>query len=65
MDNTLAVMRQKGFDVSLRTDVPSVDELRQQLEGANQLWIISNNQQRLSAQHIATIKAFFDRGRGV
>ena len=65
MDNTLAVMRQKGFDVSLRTDVPSVDELRQQLKGTNQLWIISGAQQSLSAQHIATIKAFFDGGRGV
>ena len=65
MDNTLAVMRQKGFDVSLRTDVPSVDELRQQLKGTNQLWIISNSTQRLSAQHIAVVKDFFDEGRGV
>ena len=65
MDKTLASMRQKGFEVSLRTDVPPVDELRQQLEGTNQLWIISTDKRRLSAQHIASIKAFFDRGRGV
>lgn len=43
----------------------SVDELRQQLKGTNQLWIISNSTQRLTAQHIAVVKDFFDEGRGV
>ena len=66
MDNTIAAMKQKGFDVSLHVGTVSPPEtLRKELEKSNQLWVISDCRRLLSAEHLAVIKEFFEKGRGV
>ena len=59
-------LAEKGFGVYRRMNYPPTpEELREKLKKANQLWIISNSDQRLNAEHLAVIKEFFESGKGV
>ncbi|MCC7112172.1 MAG: hypothetical protein IT382_22960 [Deltaproteobacteria bacterium] len=61
-----AALKQKGFSVFRWINAPPAPkELREKLKLASQLWIISNSDRRLSDEHIAVIKEFFDSGKGV
>ncbi len=61
-----AALKQKGFSVFRWINAPPrPEELRAKLKMASQLWIISNSDRRLTDEHIAVIKDFFDSGRGV
>ncbi|MER2560786.1 MAG: hypothetical protein ABTQ32_08710 [Myxococcaceae bacterium] len=59
-------LKEKGFSVfRWNHAVPPAKEFEQQLSKACQLWIISSDTRRLSDEHIAVIKRFFDSGKGV
>ncbi len=59
-------LKEKGFSVYRWSNaVPPVKEFEAQLAKACQLWLISGDQRRLSDQHIAVIKRFFESGKGV
>lgn len=59
-------LKEKGFSVYRWVDqAPSPKELAAALEKSNQLWIISDEEQHLGAEHLAVIKRFFDAGHGV
>ena len=61
-----AALKQKGFSVFRWINAPPrPEELRAKLKMASQLWIISNSDRRLTDEHIAVIKEFFDSGKGV
>lgn len=61
-----AALKEKGFSVFrwLNTPPPA-RELEEKLKGASQLWLISSSDRRLTDEHIAVIKRFFDAGHGV
>lgn len=65
--NTRAALKEKGLAsvVFPNGRTPTVAELRDALKKSCQLWLISNGDQRLSDEHIALIKAFFEAGHGV
>ncbi len=65
MGNTMAAMQQKGFEVSLHTNMMPAEQLRAELRSTCQFWLISGCSPSMSAEHIAVIKEFFDSGRGV
>lgn len=67
LENTKAALRQKGLaTVAYRNGhTPSVKELGEALEKSCQVWLISAGQSKLSDEHIALIKKFFDAGHGV
>ena len=59
-------LRQKGFSVYRWVNQPPPPkELQQALEKACQLWIISDSTRKLTAEHLAIIKKYFDAGHGV
>ncbi len=59
-------LAEKGFGVYRWLNYPpSPEELEEKLKMANQLWIISNSDQRLNDKHLAVIKKFFESGKGV
>lgn len=59
-------LEEKGFNVFRWLDnPPSAQELREKLKMACQLWIISDETQKLNEQHLEVIKDFFNSGRGV
>ena len=61
-----AALKEKGFSVYRWLNAPpSPEELEKSLKKANQLWLISHSDRRLSDAHIAVIKKFFDAGHGV
>lgn len=61
-----AALKEKGFSVYRWTNAaPSPKELAAALGKSNQLWIISDDRQHLTAEHVAVIKRFFDAGHGV
>ena len=61
-----AALAEKGFGVYRWLNYPpSPEELRSKLQEANQLWIISNSDQRLNEEHLEVIKDFFNQGKGV
>lgn len=61
-----AALKEKGFSVFRWMNAPPrPEELRAKLKMASQLWIISNSDRRLTDEHIAVIKEFFDSGKGV
>jgi hypothetical protein len=61
-----AALQEKGFSVYRWINgPPSPEELEKQLKKANQLWLISGDQRRLTDAHIAVIKKFFEAGHGV
>ncbi len=61
-----AALAHKGFSTYRWIDTPpSPAELKEKLQKACELWIISNADRRLSDEHIKVIKEFFDAGHGV
>lgn len=59
-------LREKGFQVvRWADDPPTPAELEQILAKSCQLWIISDQTQKLNADHLRVIKAFFERGHGL
>jgi hypothetical protein len=61
-----AALKEKGFSVYRWVNQPpSPKELEQALSKACQLWVISDSSRKLTDEHIAVIKRFFESGRGV
>jgi len=61
-----AALKEKGFSVfRWISQPPPAKELEESLKKACQLWIISDSQQKLTPEHLAVIKDFFDSGKGV
>ncbi len=61
-----AALKEKGFSVyRWIANPPSPTELEEKLQKANQFWLISDSAPRLSPEHIAVIKRYFDAGHGV
>jgi hypothetical protein len=61
-----AALKEKGFSVFRWVNAPPPPaELEEKLKKASQLWIISSSDRRLTDEHVAVIKRFFDSGRGV
>ncbi len=59
-------LKEKGFSVyRWMNQPPPAKELKEGLDKACQLWIISSNVQMLNEEHIKVIKEFFDAGKGV
>ncbi len=59
-------MAEKGFSVyRYLNNPPPADTLKEALKGACQLWLISDMSRKLTDEHIAVIKEFFDAGHGV
>lgn len=59
-------LKEKGFSVYRWSNaVPAPKVFEAQLKKACQLWIIAGDQRRLSDEHIAVIKRFFESGKGV
>ena len=64
-DKPREALKRKGFSVYRWNGAPTVKQLEEGLEKANQLWIISDASRHLSDEHIAAIKKFYDAGHGV
>jgi hypothetical protein len=61
-----AALKEKGFNVYRWVNQPpSPKELAASLEKSDQLWVISDATRKLTDEHIAVIKKFFDAGHGV
>lgn len=61
-----ASLAEKGFSVHRWADSPpDARELARVLELSCQLWLVSDATQKLSAQHLAVIRSFFEAGKGV
>ena len=61
-----AALKEKGFSTfRWMNSPPSPAELKEKLKKACELWIISSSDRRLTDEHIAVIKEFFDAGHGV
>jgi len=61
-----AALKVKGFSiVRWQNQPPSPEELKRVLDESCQLWVISDERQKLNDKHIAVIKEFFDSGHGV
>ena len=59
-------LAEKGFSVyRWMNAAPPVKELKEGLDKACQLWIISDRVQHLNDDHLEVIKDFFDSGKGV
>lgn len=59
-------LKEKGFSVyRWMNKPPSAEELKEGLDKACQLWIVSNSTQMLDKSHMKVIKEFFDSGKGV
>lgn len=59
-------LKEKGFSAyRWMNQPPPAKELKEGLDKACQLWIISSSTQLLNAEHLAVIKEFFDSGKGV
>jgi hypothetical protein len=61
-----AALAQKGFSVYRYLNVPpSADTLKEVLKKACQLWVISDQHQKLTQAHADVIRDFFNAGHGV
>ncbi|MBN2891278.1 MAG: hypothetical protein JXL97_05380 [Bacteroidales bacterium] len=61
-----AALKEKGFSVyRWMNQPPPASELKEALDKACELWVISSNVQTLNEEHIKVIKEFFDAGHGV
>lgn len=59
-------LTQKGFEIIRYTHVPpSPKQLEKDLKDACQLWVISDQDQRLTTDHAKVIKNFWDEGHGL
>lgn len=65
--NTRAALKLKGLNSVVIPNglTPPIAEFKKQLSQSCQVWLISNGDARLSDEHIAAIKTFFDEGHGV
>lgn len=64
-DKPRDALKRKGFSVYRWNGAPSVEDLREGLKKANQLWVISDSARHLSDAHISVIKSFYEEGHGV
>jgi hypothetical protein len=62
-DGPIRALENKGFEVDFSSGVPS--NLGVRLSTASQFWLISGSSATLTPEHIATIKSFYNQGRGV
>ncbi|MFN3343661.1 MAG: hypothetical protein ACK40M_13255 [Flavobacteriales bacterium] len=61
-----AALQEKGFSVyRYMNQPPSPKELKEALDKACQLWVISTTSQLLNEEHAKVIKEFWDKGHGV
>ncbi|HCA82539.1 MAG TPA: hypothetical protein DEP18_02050, partial [Flavobacteriales bacterium] len=61
-----AALQEKGFSVyRYMNQPPSPKELKEALDKACQLWVISTTSQLLNEEHAKVIKNFWDKGHGV
>lgn len=60
-----AALAEKGFSVYRWRGAPSPAELKEALERASQLWVISGPDRQLNEEHLAAIRGFFEAGHGV
>lgn len=61
-----AALAEKGFSVyRFMNAAPEPKELKEALDKACQLWIISDQSSKLNSDHLGIIKNFFDSGKGV
>lgn len=60
-----AALAEKGFSVYRFNGAPDPKDLKDALEKANQLWVISNTSLTLNEEHAKLIKAFYETGKGV
>ncbi|PHR26605.1 MAG: hypothetical protein COA38_14480 [Fluviicola sp.] len=59
-------LKEKGFSVYRWINrPPSAEVLKEGLDKACQLWIVSSSTQMLNKDHLKVIKEFFDAGKGV
>lgn len=59
-------LKEKGFSVyRWINNPPDIKAFQEGLDKACQLWIISDSYSKLSTEHVAAIKTFFDAGKGV
>lgn len=59
-------LKEKGFSIyRWINEPPTPAVLKEGLDKSCQLWVVSSNIPKLSDEHIAIIKEFFDSGRGV
>ncbi|MEW5739819.1 MAG: phosphoribosyltransferase [Myxococcota bacterium] len=67
LENTRRALKEKGLASVVYPPglTPPVAQLRADLEKSCQVWLISNDQPRLSDEHLTALKAFFDAGHGV
>jgi len=60
------VLASQGYTITgWKEEAPSVKDLKAALDKSNQLWIISDDIQKLTAEHLKVIKDFFNQGHGV
>jgi hypothetical protein len=64
-EDARAALAEKGFSVYRFNGVPDPNQLKEALEKANQLWVISTNSNQFTEQHAAVIKDFYEKGKGV
>lgn len=61
-----AALEEKGFSIyRWINQPPSPEVLREQLKSASQLWVISDQSQKLTDEHAEVIEEFFDSGKGL
>lgn len=61
-----SALKEKGFSVyRWMNRPPTAEVLKEGLDKACQLWIVSNSTQMLNKEHMKVIKEFFDAGKGV
>ncbi len=57
---------EKGFSVYRYINAPPTpEELKKSLDKANQLWLISGDQQLLNEKHVEVIREFYEAGHGL
>ena len=66
LTETVAALKKKGFStVIYRSNVPAIEQFKEDLKKSCQVWLISTSTPILSDDHIAAIKTYFDAGHGV
>ncbi len=58
-------LKQKGFEVDIREQVPSAGELKSALKTMCQCWVISDSWLHLTEDHYSVLKKFFEKGNGL
>jgi len=64
-DDARNALAEKGFAVHHFNGVPAPEALKEALTKANQLWIISTNNNMFTEEHASMIKEFYETGKGV